>query len=114
MTAKNEQAIQNVANRMEPFAPTHPGVVLKEEIEYRGISQRRIAKEMGVLPTQLNEVLNGKRQLTTEYALLFEAVLNIAAEPLLEMQVRYNMIMAKRDKTLTERLANIRKIAAVL
>jgi plasmid maintenance system antidote protein VapI len=31
------------ANKMEPFEPTHPGEVIKDEIEYRGISQRALA-----------------------------------------------------------------------
>ena len=48
---------------MEPFEPTHPGEVIKDEIEYRGISQRSLAAQIGVSYTQLNEVLNGKRTL---------------------------------------------------
>ena len=51
---------------MEPFQPTHPGEVIKDEIEYRGISQRALAAQIGVSYTQLNEVLNGKRTLNTE------------------------------------------------
>ena len=35
------------ANEMTPAFPTHPGDVLKDEIEYRGISQRQLAEEMG-------------------------------------------------------------------
>lgn len=62
----------------------------------------------------LNEVLNGKRAVSTEYALLFEAALNIDPEPLLKMQADYNMQIAKSDPSFLERLANIRKIAAVL
>ena len=31
------------ANEMTPAFPTHPGDVLKNEIEYRGISQRQLA-----------------------------------------------------------------------
>lgn len=34
------------ANDMTPAFPTHPGDVLKDEIEYRGISQRQLAEEM--------------------------------------------------------------------
>ena len=61
------------ANKMEPFEPTHPGEVIKDEIEYRGISQRALAAQIGVSYTQLNEVLNGKRTLNTELALLISA-----------------------------------------
>ena len=75
-----------VANNLEPFRPTHPGEVLKDELEYRGISQKQLASEMSVSYTMLNEVLNGKRQVNTELALLVEAALNIPAESLLQMQ----------------------------
>ena len=30
-----------IANNITPFEPTHPGEILKDEIEYRGISQDR-------------------------------------------------------------------------
>lgn len=102
------------ANNLEPFEPTHPGEVLKDEIAYRGISQRKLAAQMGVPYTQLNEVLNAKRQLTVEYALLIEAILDLPAEPLLKMQTRYNMIVAKRTPSFIEKLKNVRRIAAVL
>ena len=35
-----------IANNITPFEPTHPGEILKDEIEYRGISQKKFAKEM--------------------------------------------------------------------
>jgi len=69
---------------------------------------------MGISPTLLNEILNGKRAVSAEYALLFEAALGIDAEPLIKLQVDYNIQVAKSDKSFLERLANIRKIAAVL
>ena len=77
-----------IANNLEPFRLTHPGEVLKDELEYRGISQKQLAAEMGISYTLLNEVLNGKRQVNTELALLVEAALDIPAESLLQMQAR--------------------------
>ena len=50
-----------VANNLEPHYLTHPGEVIKDELEFRGISQRRLAAEIGVPASQLNEVLNAKR-----------------------------------------------------
>lgn len=32
-----------IANNLTPSDPTHPGEILKEELEYRGISQRKFA-----------------------------------------------------------------------
>lgn len=103
-----------IANNSTPFEPTHPGEVLKDEIEFRGISQKKLAKEMGVSYTVLNEILNAKRPLNTEYAMLVEAVLGLDAEPLLKMQTRYNLQMARRDSKFMEKLNKIRKIAAIL
>ena len=99
---------------MTPYEPTHPGEVIKDEIEYRGISQRALAMQIGVSYTQLNEVLNGKRPLNTEMALLIGAAIGVDAEPLLAMQTRYDMITVKNNKSFISRLNSIRNIAAML
>lgn len=101
-------------NKIEPYAPTHPGEVIKDEIEYRGVSQRAIATQIGVSYSQLNEVLNGKRPLNTEMAMLIAAALDIDAEPLLTMQTRYDIITARHNNAFARRLAAIRRVAAVL
>lgn len=96
------------------FYPTHPGEVLKDEIEYRKISQRKLAQEIGMSYTALNEILNARRPVTTTTAYLFEAALGVSAATLLRIQLRYDMQMARKDKKLLDRLASIKKIAAVL
>jgi addiction module HigA family antidote len=103
-----------IANNITPYEPTHPGEILKEEIKYRGISQRRLAAQMGVSYSVLNEILNSKRPVTTEYALLFEAALGIDAGIFIRMQADYNMHIARLNKSFSERLANVRKHAALL
>ena len=103
-----------IANNLTPYEPTHPGEILKDEIEYRDISQRKLAEQMEISYSVLNEILNCKRPINTEYALLFEAALGIESEMLIKMQTRYNMQMAKSNKTLSERLMKIRNTAALL
>ena len=98
-----------VANNLEPHYLTHPGEVIKDELEYRGISQRRLAAEIGVPASQLNEVLN----LSAEMALLIGQALDLDAAPLLALQMKYNLLSAKRNKTFLERLKEIPRIAAV-
>ena len=102
-----------IANNLKPYKPTHPGEVLKDELEYRGISQRGLAMKMGIWYSALNEVLNGKRALNPELAMMMEAALNADAAPLLAMQNEYDMQMAERNSTFMERLKQIRRIAAV-
>jgi antitoxin HigA-1 len=103
-----------IANNLTPLDPVHPGEMIKDEIEYRGISQKKLAAQTGISYTVLNEVLNGKRPVSTEYALLFEAALGIEAGIWIKTQADYDVITAKRNKTFAQRLESIRKIAAVL
>ncbi len=103
-----------VANDLVPFEPVHPGLVLRDELESRGISQRSLAAKLEVPPSQLNEIINGKRNLTAEYALMIEALLGIPAVPLLRMQTDYNLQSARRDKSFIDKLKSLASIAATL
>lgn len=103
-----------IANNLQPFEPTHPGELIRDELESRGLSQTRLAEEIGVSPSLLNEVINCKRSINTQLALCLEAALGIPAEMWLNLQSEYNMSIAKSDKSFMKKLANIRKIAAVL
>ena len=94
--------------------PTHPGDVLKEELECRKISQKKFSEVLGVSYTMLNEILNGKRPITSAFALMVEAALDINAELLVNMQTRYNMAVARKESALANRLHEIRKMCATL
>ena len=96
------------------FCPTHPGEILKDEIEYRGITQRQLAKQMGMSYSVVNEILNARRPLTESTAMLFEAALGVEADTLMRMQLKYNMQIIRKDKKLIERFNEIRKIAVAL
>ena len=104
---------QMIANNLKPYQPTHPGEVLKDELEFRGISQRSLAREMGISYSVLNEVLNGKRSLNPTLALMMEAAMGVDAAPLLSMQNEYDMMMAERNESFMEKLKQIRRVAAV-
>ena len=103
-----------MANIKFGFTPTHPGEVLKDEIEYRKISQSHLAKQIGMSYNILNDILNERRPVTITTAMIFEAALNIPADSLMRLQLKYNMYMAQKDNKLLSRLAEIRKMTAVL
>lgn len=103
-----------IANNLTPFEPTHPGSLIRDELEEHKITQAKLAEQIGVSPSLLNEVVNGKRAINTELALLLEAALGIAAHIWLDLQSDYNMQVAKSDSTFMSRLANIRRVAAML
>ena len=110
MTIKFDRVKEDmVANNLMPSFPIHPGEMIKDEIEYRGISQKALAAEIGVSASVFNEVLNGKRAVTTEYALLLEA-----ADLWLRLQSEYNKQVAKSNPKFLARLAKIRQVAAFI
>lgn len=87
------------ANHLQSFRPYHPGELVKEELECRGIKQKDFAKKFGLSYSALNETLNAKRPITIEFALLLEAALNINADLLVRMQTDYNMQVARKNDT---------------
>ena len=90
------------------FIAIHPGEVLKEELEARGITQKEFAKAIAVSYTMLNEILNGKRSITADFAILVEAALGTPAEHWLNMQARYNLQTAKTKENIMTRFKSIR------
>ena len=95
------------------YSPTHPGEVVKDEIEYRGISQRALAESVGMTYSVINEILNGRRPVSTRTALMFEAALGIPAYILVRLQEKYDMQTAKADRELSARLRKIRRFEPV-
>lgn len=93
---------------------THPGDVLKEELEARGISQKKFSEVLSIPYTQLNEILNAKRPVTTDFALMMEAALGINPEMLVNMQAHYNISVARQKKPLMVRLVNIKRACAAV
>lgn len=97
---------EKIANNMESSLLIHPGEMIKDEIESRGISQRKLADMTGISPTVLNEVLNSKRSVSTEYALLFEAALGIDADIWIGLQNDYDKQKAKAEHHLSALASN--------
>ena len=60
------------------------------------------------------EILNGKRPVTTDFALMMEAALGINPELLINMQSRYNMSVARQKKPLLAKLTDIRRACAAV
>lgn len=94
--------------------PSHPGEIIKEEIESRGITQKQLASMINVPYTQLNEILNCKRVVSVDFALLIEAALGINPELLINMQNRHNMAVARQRPSLVQKINKIRQLRAAM
>ena len=114
LSLKKSINMGTTANHLQSFRPFHPGELVKEELECRNIKQKDFAAKFGLSYSALNEILNAKRPITTEFALLLEAALGVNADLLVRMQTDYNLQIARKNAMLMEKLNKIRNIAAIL
>ena len=91
MTNTPNNANERIANNLTSSELIHPGEMIKDEIMTRGLTQKELARQMGVSYTVFNEILNGKRPVTTEYALMLEAALGTKASIWIGLQAEYDM-----------------------
>ena len=97
-----------------PSNLSHPGEYIKDEILSRGITQRRLAEKIGMQPSILNEIINGKRSVNIEFALLLEAALGIDADIWIRLQNLYNKQKARMNPDFMSRLSKVTRITSVL
>jgi len=74
------------------FKLEHPGVVLWEEyLKPRGITQTRFARDINISFARANEVLNGKRGITSDTALRVARYLGTSAEYWMNWQAAFDL-----------------------
>lgn len=79
-----------------PFVASHPGGVIKDEIEAReGLTQRKLAEMMNISPSLLNEIIKAKRRVNADIALKLEETLGINAFFWLKFQASYDLNSAR-------------------
>lgn len=83
-------------NQITPFEATHPGILIKDELEVRDdIKQKDLAQLLGVKPSFLNEIIKGKRPITADIAILLEKTLEIPADYWMKFQSQYEIDCAR-------------------
>ena len=85
-----------------PFMAVHPGMMIKPELEERGITQKEFARMLGMQASHLSEVLRGKRALSAELALKMEKAIGIPAKTLLNAQTQYELESAGADASVKD------------
>lgn len=77
---------------MKKIPPVHPGEVLLEEfLRPMGISQYRLAKDTGLAPRRVNEIVHGKRAITANTALRLGRYFNMPAQFWMNLQSHYDL-----------------------
>lgn len=73
------------------FHEVHPGMVLKEELEARGLSATAFALKLRVPPQRIQEIVAGKRAISPETALRIGTALGTGARLWLAMQQAHDL-----------------------
>ncbi len=81
---------------MRDFPPTHPGEILIEEfLKPMGISQYRLAKDIGVPAMRINKIVHGERGISADTALRLARYFGMSVEFWTGIQTHYDTEMAK-------------------
>lgn len=83
---------------MKKHAPVHPGEVLREDFLLPlGLSEYRLAQDIGVPPRRINEIVKGKRAVTADTALRLARYFAWPAEVWMNLQSHYEQLLAEDE-----------------
>jgi antitoxin HigA-1 len=86
--------------------PSHPGSLIKSDLDELGLSVVEAAKALGISRQQLHSVIAGRAGVTPEMAVRLEKALGSTADTWLRMQMNYDLaqIRAKASALKVKRL----------
>jgi addiction module HigA family antidote len=82
----------------EKLHPVHPGeVLLQEFLGPMGLSQNRLALDIGVPPRRINEIVLEKRRITADTALRLSRYFGTSPQFWLGLQNDYDLDITERE-----------------
>lgn len=83
---------------MNTLPPVHPGEVLLEDfMKPLGLSQYRLAKDIGVPALRISQIVRGQRAITADTALRLARYFGTSPDVWLRLQATYDLEMAQRQ-----------------
>lgn len=73
----------------------HPGEILKDELEAAGITATEFARQIGVPPNRISQIIGGKRMLTADTALRLAHWFGTEPQFWLNLQAAYDIRIAE-------------------
>ena len=81
-----------MANEEKYLKPVHPGEILWEDfMQPLGLSQNRLANEIGVPPRRINEIVHGNRAITADTAIRLSKFFGTSAQLWMGLQSDYEL-----------------------
>lgn len=89
----------NEGNNMnQTLSPIHPGEVLLEDfMKPLGLTQYRLAHDIGVTPIRISQIIKGQRSITVDTAMRLARYFGTSAAVWLRLQVRYDLEFAEKE-----------------
>ena len=87
--------MKKVYAKLDPITPGE--ILLAEFLEPLGVSQNRLARDIGVPVARINDIVHGRRGISADTALRFGAYFGTTPEFWLNLQSRYDLKIARRD-----------------
>ena len=89
----------------------HPGETIADVLEDRGISQAELAASTGVSPAYVSNVISGKKDISSNFALALEYALGVPKSFWLNLQANYDaeLLEANEAQTITDDERNARE-----
>ncbi len=79
--------------------PTHPGEMLLEEfLKPMGLTQTQLSKAVQVPYSKINDIINGKRDITPGIALRLAKFFGMSEDFWLNLQLRWDLYKAKQKE----------------
>jgi addiction module HigA family antidote len=80
------------------LSPIHPGEILLEDfMKPLGLTQYRLAQDLGVTPIRISQIVNGERSISVDTAMRLARYSGTSAAVWLRLQVRYDLEVAERE-----------------
>ena len=75
--------------------PSHPGRLVKDELDFLGLSVAEAARGLGITRQQLYRVIKGESGISPDVALRLEQAIGSTADHWLRMQMSYDLAQAR-------------------
>ena len=105
---KSSTTTKGIVMKTEKIPPLHPGTILYDEfLQPLKISQNQIARDIGVSPRRINEIIHGKRSVTADTALRLSLYFGNSARFWMGLQMDFDLDSAE-DKSLEKLKAEVK------
>lgn len=74
----------------------HPGKILKDELAEFDVTPTSFARQIGVPPNRVSQIITGKRSITSDTALRFGHWFGVQPQFWMNLQTQYDLVEAER------------------